>query len=95
MIRKEDIINSIIPLCENRDVDLILLKIEIEKVLETLPARSRQVVELRIYTEMTFKEIGITIGMATANAHNRFAQSMRRIRFEQKHLLYHHKIFNI
>lgn len=56
--------------------DRIEVKIMVETALKTLPQRAQTLIELRIFEDMTYKEIAKKLGMQISNAHKQTDNAM-------------------
>jgi RNA polymerase sigma-70 factor (ECF subfamily) len=64
---------------ERRPSDLIDAE-AVEQALATLPPRQREVVTLRIWSEMTLGQIAGITGIATSTVHDEYRRGLERIR---------------
>lgn len=60
--------------------DLSLLQAEVQESLSKIKPEMRDIILLKIWGEMTYSEIGKTLGLSTATAHRRYEEALTQLR---------------
>lgn len=60
--------------------DLSLLQAEVQEALRKIQPEMRDVILLKIWGEMTYAEIGKSLGLSTATAHRRYEEALTQLR---------------
>ncbi|MBN8602700.1 MAG: sigma-70 family RNA polymerase sigma factor [Planctomycetes bacterium] len=60
--------------------DIGLLHAEVQDALQKIQPEMRDIILLKIWGEMTFAEIGKTLGLSTATAHRRYEEALAQLR---------------
>jgi RNA polymerase sigma-70 factor (ECF subfamily) len=60
--------------------DLSLLQAEVQEALQKIQPEMRDIILLKIWGEMTYSEIGKSLGLSTATAHRRYEEALAQLR---------------